>query len=148
VWGDRGVAQVIDIKQKIQSQWDDDPHTVILTTYRPYWTWEELHDHEENMITPMMSSSCEPVSLIVDMRKGTFFDPVATTAQVRQTGEMHRVLPIELVVFVLRDDSIGKLLKILHDRYGAPNQVYRLARSVDDARAIISEYRGQLRYSA
>jgi hypothetical protein len=133
--------------QKIQSQWDDDARTVIRTTYHPYWSWEELHEHEENVITPMMSSD-KPLSLIVDMRAGTFFDPIATTAQVRQTGEMHRALPIELVVFVLRDDGVGKLMQILHERYGAPNQVYRLARSLDEARAIIREHRGQLRHSA
>jgi hypothetical protein len=144
-----GVTSVIQVGQKIQSKWDDKAHTVILTIYHPYWTWEELHDHEENVMTPMLLlSSCKPVSLMMDMSQGTFFDPKETTEQVRQTGLVHRTLPIELVVFVLRDEGVGTLLKALHERYGAPNHIYRLARSVNEARAIIDEYRGQARYSA
>ncbi|MFN8375591.1 MAG: hypothetical protein U0694_22290 [Anaerolineae bacterium] len=142
------MPSLINPEHRIQSQWDDESHSIIRVSHLLYWTWEELHRHEQQVIAPMLRSARQPVSLLVDMRGGPFFDPTATSEQVRQTGEMHRVLPLELVVFVLRDMGTGTLLKVLHERYGAPNGIYRVARTLDEARAMIRDYRLQEHYSA
>lgn len=138
----------IGAEQTIYSRWDDAKHSIVLVTHRPYWTWQELHDHEDHVLAPTLLAAEQPIALIVDLRAAPFFDPTATSEHVRKTGEVHRALPLEVVVFVLGDSSVGTLLKTLHERYGAPHAVYRIARTLDEARAMIAELRRQAQYAA
>jgi hypothetical protein len=129
------------------SSWDDDTPNTLITAHRPDWTWEELHEHEASVMTPMLRSADQAVALIADMRSASYFDPIDTPSHIRQTGEMHRALPVEMVVFVLRDPAIATLMTALYERHGAHDVVYRSARTLSQARLLIAEHRGGGRYS-
>lgn len=131
----------------LSSAWDDDQHSILITTHKPNWTWDELHEHEVSVITPMVLTSDQPVALITDMRSASYFDPIDTSAHIRQTSKIHCALAIEMVVVVLRDPSVSTLMLALYERHGARDVVYRVARTLSEAHMLIADHRGESRYS-
>jgi hypothetical protein len=117
----------------VHSSWDDLNRTVIRTTHSAEWTWDELHQHDTQVVVPMLESVHHNVALIVDMRRSAWVPLSGFSEEVKQAADTHRLHNIDLVIFVL--------LKSAHRRYGRSTKVYLAAQTLEEARAAISAYR-------
>ena len=127
----------------IVSHWDDEAHTVLHTIISDHWNWTDLHDHDINVVAPMIEAENHSIAIIVDLSRYPWISLDGFQTNIKRAAQDHRLLNVEMVVFVTPHNDIGMLIRDAHRLYGARGRFYTLAPNVDNARTMIVAYRSR-----
>jgi hypothetical protein len=124
----------------ITAQWDDDANTILRLGYVEPWTWDEFFDAFDEA-TSLIRNADHEVSVINDGRHAGQ-PPPDLIGHVQATIE---VLPANLgLMIVAASEFYGKMaVQLLQQLYPDSMSNWRIAPTVDEARAMIAAWRSQ-----
>ena len=125
----------------IDVNWDDEIHTIIRYTFTSPWTWNDYRqaidkgweldksvDHPTDTITDMSQSRFWPNGIFTNIRKSVVEIPETT----------------QCVVLVGGGLFVDMAISVLRRVYRSPGARFMLAKSVEEARALIRQRRASL----
>jgi hypothetical protein len=119
----------------VQTDWDDEDHTVIRTQFIGAWTWEEAHAATDTLIQ-MIDSVDYTIGVITDLSDSSRIPPFVFHEVRTLLAKRHPRVGASVVVS--SNFMIGSLWKTIAQTYGRlVNGQYSFADTLDEARARI-----------
>ena len=123
----------------IRSTWDGPEHSVIITTHSGQLTWQELDDHDENVILPMLEDIDTPIAMIKNIAMSYWLAPNEFIPWVKKTAQLYQAHDVKAILFVTRDQLVGALLENAFQQYGLTDCHYEHTPSLDAAQARLAQ---------
>jgi hypothetical protein len=125
----------------IQVQWDNSEKTIILHTYPLHWEWQDVKAARAQSRL-MLDTVSYKVHFIFDMQKS----PRIPGNYMEQMKALNQGIHpnIGLAITVCSNPLVKDLFYVFSATVGGVDFEYRFARTVDDARAILRKWTGNL----
>ncbi len=125
----------------MESVWENDQRSILHTMYSGIWTWSELHHHNRTVVEPLLQASASPVAMILNMSEAFWVMPGSVLQNLKRSILNYAHYDIDIIVFVSELDGVRALMETVHRRFGAKDRIYLVARTSEEAKEIIHQYR-------
>jgi hypothetical protein len=125
----------------IHAEWDDATQTILRFDFQNDWNWSELEAIDRELVAYQKQLESR-LSYIADLQKSSLSAEGLNTPHLRQVPILLRP-ESEILVIVGGSHFTRSMIDIVRQAYGDARERVAVARSLDEARGRIAEFRLQ-----